>query len=371
MTFPETNCRPRTDQEFREKKYGPHHKKDSPFLRLPVDMIQDFPVADSLHLVDLGIMKRLLVGWRNGNFGKYITKWRATDTETVSCFLIRSKLPSEIHRAVRGLDCISHWKASEYRSFLLYLSIVILPDVLSQDAFSHFLTFFCGITICSSKNYRYLLPLAKELLQYFVEHYKDFYGKDYVTSNVHNIVHVADEVQRFGPLHTFSAYPFENKLYLIKRMLRHGNKPLAQVAKRFSEDSASMKTTSSKENQQLTNREPFVSTNSRKLTVLHLKDFIISSKSHDKYFLCANNEVMEAKTITVVGSEIKIYGYKITDLTELFEKPVKSSYLNIVKAKLQSNMRTEIVVYPKDIKTKLVCIEHKNELYFIPLLHTV
>ncbi|CAH2207551.1 jg27715, partial [Pararge aegeria aegeria] len=264
VTFPETNCRPRTDQEFREKKYGPHHKKDSPLLRLPVDMIEDFPVADSLHLVDLGIMKRLLVGWRNGNFGKYITKWSARDTELVSIFLHKCKLPSEIHRSVRGLDCLSHWKASEYRSFLFYLSIVILPDVLSHDAFSHFLAFFCGITICSSKNYSHFLPLAKELLQYFVEHYKDFYGADYVTSNVHNVVHIADEVRRFGPLHTFSAYPFENKLYLIKRMLRHGNKPLAQVAKRFSEDAESLETTRSRKNQQLTNQDPFVTTTKRK-----------------------------------------------------------------------------------------------------------
>ncbi|CAB3245038.1 unnamed protein product [Arctia plantaginis] len=61
VTFPETICHPRTDQEFREKKYGNHHKKDSPLLKLPVDMTQNFPVADSLHLVDLGIMKRLFV----------------------------------------------------------------------------------------------------------------------------------------------------------------------------------------------------------------------------------------------------------------------------------------------------------------------
>ncbi|XP_063634858.1 uncharacterized protein LOC134805495, partial [Cydia splendana] len=371
VTFPETNCHPRTDQEFREKKYGPHHKTDSPLLRLPVDMVQDFPVADSLHLVDLGIMKRLLVGWRNGNFGKYITKWSAKDTETVSNFLIKHELPSEIHRAVRGLDCLSHWKASEYRSFLLYLSIVILPDVLSQNAFSHFLTFFCGITICSSRNYRHLLPLAKELLQYFVQHYKDFYGADYITSNVHNLVHVTDEVDRFGPLHTFNAYPFENKLYFIKRMLRHGNRPLAQVAKRFSEGSASVKITRSTENQELGNREPFITTNSRKKTVLHFKDYKLSSKSHDKYFLLANNNVFEVKKVTVDDNDIQVHGYYITHLMEVFENPVKSSFLNIFKANLQTNRRTDIIVRPQDVKIKLACVEHKNQLYFIPLLHTV
>lgn len=179
-------------------------------------------------------------------------------------------------------------------------------------------------------------------------------------------MHLTDEVQRFGPLYTFSAYPFENKLYLIKRMLRNGNKTLTQVAKRFSEGSEF-----STENKQLTNREPFITTNSRNLTVLHFKDYKISLKPHDKYFLCANDDVVETKKITIVSNEIKIYGYKITDLREVFEKPIKSSYLNIYKAKLQTNRRREIIVSPEDIKMKLVCIEHKNKLYFIPLLHTV
>ncbi|CAG9793058.1 unnamed protein product [Diatraea saccharalis] len=371
VTFPETNCRPRTDQEFRDKKYGPHHKKDSPILRLPVNMIQDLPIADSLHLVDLGIMKRLLVGWRNGNFGKYITKWSARNSETVSNFLVKRKLPSEIHRSVRGLDCLSHWKASEYRSFLLYLSIVILPEVLQHDAFSHFLAFFCGITICSCKNYSHFLPLAKELLQYFVEHYKDFYGPDYITSNVHNVVQLTDEVQRFGPLHTFSAYPFENKLYLIKRMLRHGNKPLAQVAKKFSEDSAS-EMSKGRESRQIAYVEPFVTTNSRKINALNFSDFKISVKPQNKYVLCNNNDILEVTKIeTAVNSEIKITYYKITDISDVFELPIKSSFLKIFKAKLPTTRRTETIVSPKDIKTKLVCTDHKNYLYFVPLLHTV
>ncbi|KAF9806450.1 hypothetical protein SFRURICE_001245 [Spodoptera frugiperda] len=218
--------------------------------------------------------------------------------------------------------------------------------------------------ICDSPARAYI----KELLHcVFVDHFKDFYGEDYMTSNVHNVVHITDEVQRFGPLPTFSAYPFENKLFSIKRMLRQGNNPLAQVAKRCSEVS---KITKNRENQQLENREPFVTTNSRNLTVLHLKEYIISTKSKDKYFLCNSNDVLEVKKISVVSSEIKIYCYKIWDLVEVFEKPVKSSYLNIFKAKLPAR-RTDTIVGPQDIKMKLVCTEHNNHLYFVPLLHTV
>lgn len=72
--FPRANCPKRTDEEFRNKMYGRHHKYDSPLLELPIDMIAAFPVADCLHLLELGLMKKCLVGWKDGSFGNYKTK---------------------------------------------------------------------------------------------------------------------------------------------------------------------------------------------------------------------------------------------------------------------------------------------------------
>lgn len=62
VTFQSVDCPKRNNADFREKVYGRHHKKDSPLLALNVDMVEDFPVSDSLHLIDLGVMKRLLTG---------------------------------------------------------------------------------------------------------------------------------------------------------------------------------------------------------------------------------------------------------------------------------------------------------------------
>lgn len=42
-----------------------------------------------------------------------------------------------------------------------------------------------------------------------------------------------------------------------------------------------------------------------------------------------------------------------------------------IQAKLNASGQIETIVNPEDVKMKLVCIEHKNQLYFIPLLHTV
>lgn len=55
-----------TDESFREQSDSSHHREKTPHVNLPIDLIKDFPVADSLHLLDLGIIKRFLLGWTKG-----------------------------------------------------------------------------------------------------------------------------------------------------------------------------------------------------------------------------------------------------------------------------------------------------------------
>lgn len=173
-------------------------------MDLPIDMIEQFPVGDSLHLIDLGVMKRLLFGWKDGNFGKNVTKWSARD---LCCFLLCCQMPKEVHRSVRSLRDLLHWKGSEYRTFLLYFSFIILKTVIADDPYQHFLSFFLAVTICSSEEHFKYLPVAYKLLKTFVDSYGDYYGKEYITSNVHNSIHLVEEVKRFGKLQTFNAYP--------------------------------------------------------------------------------------------------------------------------------------------------------------------
>lgn len=217
----------RTDVGFRPKLYGTgHHKTDSPVLQLDIDMIEQFPVGDSLHLLHLGVMKRLLFGWRDGSFRNSVTKWPARTTLLISEYLAGCKMLIEINRAVRGLDCLFYWKDSEYRTFLQYIGIVVLINHLQPEVYKHFLLLFCVVTICSYKRNFYLLPVARQLLYQYIEIFKEIYGQKYITSNVHNLCRLIDVVERFGELETFSAYPFESVL---------GNRPLAYIAKRIVE----------------------------------------------------------------------------------------------------------------------------------------
>lgn len=51
----------RTDERFRSRYQPEHHKEYSVFEMLSIDMVRAFPTSDSLHLLDLGIMKRFTI----------------------------------------------------------------------------------------------------------------------------------------------------------------------------------------------------------------------------------------------------------------------------------------------------------------------
>lgn len=243
MSFPETDCIRRTDQDFRSKADPEHHQKDiegniisTPLEELPVDLVKDIPIADSLHLLDLGIMKRCLSGWVNGS-KNFKTKFFAPQIKIISTWLLdcNKRVPSDIHRSVRALNCLSFWKATEYRTFLLYLGVIILKDHLTAELYRHFLLLFCAVRICSSDYYRSNIHLAKEMLNDYIEGYISNYGIDSISSNVHNLCHLVEDVERYGSLDKISSYPFENTLGSIKNLIRSGHKPLEQVCKRLAE----------------------------------------------------------------------------------------------------------------------------------------
>lgn len=207
---------------------------ESPLLQIPFfDIIKDVIVSEPLHIIHAGLIKRYLAGWKDGTKAFNI-KWNNATSTKISQKLLQIKLPAEIHRPVRTLDNLAHWKGSELASFLNYIGIVVLKEELPADDYYNFMVLFCIVTIYSTNHYRHLFGLARSLTRHFVENYDELHGH-HLTSNTHNILHMSDEVERFGPLPTLSAYPFENILGQIKKKLRHGRYPLVQAANRFTE----------------------------------------------------------------------------------------------------------------------------------------
>ena len=53
--------------------------------------------------------------------------------------------------------------------------------------------------------------------------------------NVHALIHLANDCKKFGCSNNFSAFPFENFLQSLKKLVRKPELPLQQVVKRLDE----------------------------------------------------------------------------------------------------------------------------------------
>lgn len=100
MSFPDLDAPLRTDETFRNKQQPEHHKYDSPFLDLGIDMVKRFTVADPLHLVHQRVAKKCLQRWTGipKNVKGYTNKWSTHTTASVSEWLIEAnkQVPCDI-----------------------------------------------------------------------------------------------------------------------------------------------------------------------------------------------------------------------------------------------------------------------------------
>lgn len=92
-----------------------------------------------------------------------------------------------------------------------------------------------AIRILSSNKYLEHNKQAEDLLKYFVKNFPSVYGKNHVTYNVHNLLHLASDSKKFGQLEDFSAFSFESFLGKLKCKRRSAFKPLQQICNRIFE----------------------------------------------------------------------------------------------------------------------------------------
>lgn len=78
MSFHRTGCEKRSDLEFRNRQIPAHHREYSILEQLPIDMVDDFVTSDDLHLLHLGLMKKCLLMWRDGE-NNFAYKWSRND----------------------------------------------------------------------------------------------------------------------------------------------------------------------------------------------------------------------------------------------------------------------------------------------------
>lgn len=364
MYFSKIDAPRRTDEEFRGEKYGDHHRERTPLLHLKtIDIIRNIIIADVLHLIDFGISRTLIVGWKSG---KLIGRsWSSETLNYINSLLQKVEIPPEYHRKFRRIEDTGLWKAIEYHMFLHYASFIVLKNVLTEMEYKHYMLYFCAIRAFSSEIYKHFWPEADRLLKQFVVEYGVIYGEHRLTSNVHSLVHVFEDVDKFGVLKNMSSYRFEGTLFHVKNSLRNGHQVLVQAANRISEQSSKSRTARN-------NSYPYLE-HVKKGVVLHVNyNTTFYPTSQANWFLTKDNYIVQYCRATQVGSVINIYGKafdKIISPDKYCSSPLME---DIYEAEVNDLSTQEMVFLIEDIKCKLVAIKTDDSNYvFVPLIDTL
>ena len=236
VIFPVACCSKRTDDTFRKQSQHAHHVGISPFNQLPVNMIELFPL-DYMHMICLGVTKRLVDLWRKGSIHKpgRLGRWACSEVNS-RLNVNRKFLTIEFSRKCRDWTELEHWKATEFRQFLLYLGPVVLKGILDEKQYENFLNIsVCTYLLCSEKYCKYYVQHVHLILRKTVEQLAALYGDSELTYNLHNMVHICEDVQSRGNLDNFSAFPFESYIGRLHRMVSSPTLPASQIYRRIIE----------------------------------------------------------------------------------------------------------------------------------------
>lgn len=387
VVFPTISARPRTNISFESQDDEDHHVGKSPLLRLKIGMVSDFP-NDYMHSVCLGVTKKILNLWIGAQKSTLLVKLNAQSVSTISKRLASLKpyFPVEINRKPRKdpIHDLPRWKATEFRSFLVYVGPVVIKGIVDPSIYEHFLLLHCAITILLSEYHikNIGLNLARELLENFVKHSKKIYGIEFLVYNVHSLIHLTDDVEIYGPLDNFSAFPFESNFSDFKTYIRSPHKPLQQIVRRIQEQTHSDKIICDNKNDlkphmQHVSGPVLNSLNiSQQFRKVNFKGFLLSTNNYaqaDSYFISKESILVQIQNIVVDReNNTLIIGKKFNSHDSYYKYPFASSYLDIF---LVCGLSEILDVWSfKDIKAKAMVIPSENSpdhWVCFPLVHTL
>uniref|UniRef100_A0A182HP89 Uncharacterized protein n=1 Tax=Anopheles arabiensis TaxID=7173 RepID=A0A182HP89_ANOAR len=337
----------------------------SPLIDIPnFDFYKDVITVDGLYQVDTGVTIELFDIWFRDVVGKE-EAW-ILPAEILNR-LEQQKFPVETKHKLRSFEDLSLWKSTDWQTFLLYASPVVLKGLLTEEKYKHFMLYFCAITILSSKQHKHLWEKANQKLRQFVGTFAKIYGTNAVTSNVHSLTNLYKQAVRFGCIGDYSSYSFVKKLDFLNNYLQSANyRGLEQAGRRIQEfESLNVNY----------KRQPFsepVCKGKGQTVTLHVRQgLMLRNDNVNDWLITQENEVFKFVSARNCNGQVKIRGKLFSHIYEVFDS---SSEILIFSAKMSELSSEEYELKCSDVKCKLVKviddIEEQNFVFF-PLLSTL
>ena len=344
-----------------------------------------FPL-DYMHLVCLGVVRKMLNWFKSGSFK---VRMKSAEINRISEHLlfISNLIPFEINRKPRSLLELANWKATEFRTFLLYTGPVVLKKILTKELYTHFLKLHVAMRIllnpflCIDQN-----QLASDLLREYVTQAPVLYGEEFMSYNVHSLIHLSSDALRYGHLDRISAFPFENLLGNLKRKIRKHDKELPQIVRRCVEYEIHRKLKSNNGNQLNFYGDHYdgpISVNFKgyqykKVSIQKLR---LSTLNPDSCVILKNGEILRIRNIlrnddgaiTFAGNFFKTKKnlYHFNSFSNGVSSLFLSSSLDVFKVSDLDNVMSFVSI--KYLKCKAVCLSimptQENDCFAVfPLL---
>jgi hypothetical protein len=187
-----------------------------------VPLMTNFP-PDYMHVVLLGVTRKLFHFYFSRTKGKRLA-CRLSEQQITSLSadinFLRAYVPCEFQRKIRNFSELSHFKASEFRTYLLYFAPICFKNYLPDKYFKHFMLLHYSIYVFCSSNFQDLHEKAARCIEIFVYDMKDLFSEESITYNVHVLLHLPYFVKKYGSLDIFSAFPYENYLSVLKKRIK-------------------------------------------------------------------------------------------------------------------------------------------------------
>uniref|UniRef100_A0ABD2WAA5 DUF4218 domain-containing protein n=1 Tax=Trichogramma kaykai TaxID=54128 RepID=A0ABD2WAA5_9HYME len=208
-------------------------KGPSALMNLKYFDLADGMSPDSMHAVYLGVSKQITEIILSSSKEPYYVG-SPNQLAAIDHRLLSIKTPKCITRTVRSVQKRSLWKASEWRSWLLYYCLPCLSGILSPKYFIIISKVVSGIEILQRDSIGYDdVKFANKLLVEFIIEFEKEFGKHNITYNVHLLLHIARSVQNMGPLQVQNAFCFENENRLLLHLKKSPTEIAVQISNRY------------------------------------------------------------------------------------------------------------------------------------------
>ncbi|PKY56565.1 hypothetical protein RhiirA4_476956 [Rhizophagus irregularis] len=193
----------------REDHFKEHGVRWSELLHLPyMDPIR-FAAVDPMHCLFLGVAKWIIKSIFVNQGKLSMEQLRVAQNR-----MDHVELPSDIGRIppkiAIGNDGFSNLTADQWKTFIMIYSTTVLWDMLDNDD-RKILGYF--VRACNLLVTRIIteddLTEAQERLKDMSHLIENTYGPEFITSNIHLALHIADCCRDYGPVYSFWLFPFE------------------------------------------------------------------------------------------------------------------------------------------------------------------